>query len=98
MHKLMGLSALACEKTLPHPEAAKAVLNILYHSEIVRKSLINEGVLGKFIDALLKVNDSSPDLFWRLRFLFLCTIELSGAKVASDRAELTKHLLSVIPI
>lgn len=74
------------------PEAAKAVLNILFHESVLRENVVSSGHFEKSLDALEMAKD---DLFFRLRFTFLCTIGSTGSETALKRPNTLSNLIEI---
>jgi hypothetical protein len=69
-------------------------LNILHQIDEARLRYVKSENYEQSLDAFKTINPGNPDLFFRLRHLFICTIESEGAeKVLSEK--LVPHIYQV---
>lgn len=77
-------------------EATKACLNILHHMADLRQAVLSGDYYQQSLEAFLHVKYYCPDLFWRLRFFFLCTAERNGAEMVAAHPAFLQNLIQVV--
>lgn len=93
--RLLELAALDRAGGLPVPEAAKALLNVLQQAESRRLAVPAGPYFGASFAGLDALAGPHPDLFVRLRFLFLATVAAAGGEQAAARPASVLHLAGV---
>lgn len=73
------MSGFSGSGTFPFPEADKCLLNILHQIDEARQEYVKSSHYEEALEAFRKIDVKNPELFLRLRHLFICTNEIDGA-------------------
>jgi len=92
---MLELAGFHQPSQLPLPEASNSLLNILFHEEAARNSALEGSYFDLGLETLEKADRMHADMFSRLRFIFLCTVDADGARRACDRPGTLKMVLEI---